>query len=67
MVLFTIRLVHLGQITAIKFLQENVPICVCTKANALNRLQRSIREVVKRPPLALIGAVMLVLSFEVRD
>ncbi|KIW72154.1 hypothetical protein PV04_00373 [Phialophora macrospora] len=64
LVLFTVRLTYLGQITAIKFLRENVPICACTKANALNRLQRSIGDVAQKPPLALVGAVMLVLSFE---
>ncbi|EXJ95810.1 hypothetical protein A1O1_00934 [Capronia coronata CBS 617.96] len=64
LVLFTTHLVHLGHTTAIKFLEENVPICVSAKAKALNHLQQSLRETVLDPDPSLIGAVLLVLSFE---
>ncbi|EXJ81335.1 hypothetical protein A1O3_07625, partial [Capronia epimyces CBS 606.96] len=48
----------------IKFLEEDIPICVNAKAKALSLLQGSIPEAARNPSLSLVGAVMLVLSFE---
>jgi hypothetical protein len=62
-----VRLVYLGQTTAIKLRDEDVPVCVQVKARALDHLKRSVTRLAQKPPRVLIGAVMLMLSFEVSN
>ncbi|KEF62138.1 uncharacterized protein A1O9_00110 [Exophiala aquamarina CBS 119918] len=65
LILFTIRLSHLGHTTAIAYRSENVPLCVHMKANALSRIQHHVSTTTEMPPIPLIGAIMFFLSFEI--
>ena len=66
LILFTVRLSHLGHTTAISYRPENVPICVAAKAKALAQIQRHVSETKSTPSHPLLVSVMLLLSFEVR-
>jgi hypothetical protein len=65
LILFTIRLTHLGHTTAISYRPENVPICVQAKGKALAQIQHHISTTVEMPPNPLLGSIMFLLSFEV--
>lgn len=65
LILFTIRLSHLGHTTAIAYRAENVPLCVHMKAKALSRIQHHVSTTTEMPPTPLIGSIMFFLSFEV--
>ena len=66
LILFTIRLTHLGHTTAIKYKPENVPICVIAKAKAFAQIQKHLSQTEESPPNPLLGSVMFLLAFEVR-
>ena len=55
----------MGHTTAVRFAPEDIPICARAKAKTLGLLQRHVGETIQKPPAELIGAVLLVLSFEV--
>ena len=65
LILFTLRLSHLGHTTAIAYRPENVPLCVQMKGKALSRIQRHVSATTEMPPIPLVGAIMFFLSFEV--
>lgn len=66
LILFTIRLSHLGHTTAISYRPENIPVCVHAKAKALAQIQQHVSATTEMPPNALLGSIMFLLSFEVR-
>lgn len=66
LILFTIRLSHLGHTTAISYRPENVPVCIHVKAKALAQIQQHISATRGMPSNALLGSIMFLLSFEVR-
>ncbi|KAK5049442.1 hypothetical protein LTR84_004371 [Exophiala bonariae] len=65
LILFTIRLSHLGHTTAISYRPENVPVCVRAKAKALAQIQQHVSVTTEMPPNALLGSIMFLLSFEI--